>query len=139
MNKFILSGMMALGLAMASGQEAKAWVNFKFGVGLNWHWQSGGNNFLWGLARGGQVPGPEAFGYPGGGFHPGMGHGQEFPFSTSAVPVAPAAPAVASPAAPSATPAQQAYWYGGNPYHTVGFSPSYYTPNYYAPSYWYGR
>ena len=75
MRKAFFLGLTALGLALASGQEAKAWTNFKFSAGVNWQWQSGDNCLLWGLFRNGQVPGPEAFqhyGYPP--------HGSTFPF-----------------------------------------------------------
>lgn len=148
MRKAFFLGLTALGLALASGQEAKAWTNFKFSAGVNWQWQSGDNCLLWGLFRNGQVPGPEAFqhyGYPP--------HGSTFPFFGAA----PAAPAATTPtnANPSSTsvPAQQTGWYGGNPYYTTGYTP--YNPTYayptdygfgagyyggyYYPSYWYGR
>ncbi len=57
MRKFTLLGLTALALAAMSFEPASAWINFKFGVGLNWNWQSGGNNTLWGLFRNGQPPG----------------------------------------------------------------------------------
>lgn len=157
MKKIILSGLLALGAALASQQEAAAWVNFKFSAGINWQLQSGNNNFLWGVFRNGQVPGAE--GYPGGmPYHGGPGphgYGSQFPYFGQAAPV-PTAPAAAAPTgtAATSTPAQQTYWQGGNPFHTVGYNPSYnpytpasypgyYYPNYYgyyyAPSYWYGR
>lgn len=158
MRKFVLCGIVAVSLAMTTGQEAKAWVNWKFGVGLGWQWQSGGNNLLWGLARGAQVPGPEFYGFPGGGFDGGFGdHHGGFHYDgghhgghASAMPYA--APVIASPLpagpassdAPSLTvsPAQTTYWYGANPYHTVGFgaypSATYY-PSYYTAPYYYGR
>lgn len=57
MRKMTLLGLMALAVAALSHEQAGAWINFKFGVGLNWNWQSGGNNTLWGLFRNGQPPG----------------------------------------------------------------------------------
>jgi hypothetical protein len=57
MKKIILVGTLALFALASTQQQAPAWLNFKFGVGLNWAWQSGGNNFLWGLYRNGQPPG----------------------------------------------------------------------------------
>lgn len=143
MKKAIFSGLLALGLALTSQQEAKAWVNFKFSAGVNWQWQSGNNCLLWGAARGGQVPGPEAFGGYG---HPGMA--PAFPYF-GAAPSGPVGPDASAPtSAPAPAPMQQTLWYGGNPYTTVGYNPysyettpTYYYPSYYyyAPSYWYGR
>lgn len=62
MKKIALAGLVAIALIALSQQQASAWVNQRFSVGLNWHRQSGGNNFLWGAFRNGQPPGPEAFG-----------------------------------------------------------------------------
>jgi hypothetical protein len=70
MKKFITMGILALAVAAISTQEAPAWLNWKFGLGMNLGWQSGGNNTLWGLFRNGQPPAPDTcgggFGYPGG-------------------------------------------------------------------------
>lgn len=68
MRKILVFSALALGVALASEQTASAWVNFKFGAGVNWNWQSGGNNFLWGAFRNGQPPGPDCG--PGYGYHP---------------------------------------------------------------------
>lgn len=71
------AGLLALALAALADQPASAWVNSKFGIGLNWNWQSGGNNFLWGFFRNGQPPGPNCDpccgpgGCGPGGFAPG--------------------------------------------------------------------
>src|SRR5262249_43942034 len=62
MKKIALAGVVALGIVALSQQQASAWVNAKFSIGLNWQWQCGNNNFLWGAWHNGQVPGPEAFG-----------------------------------------------------------------------------
>jgi hypothetical protein len=82
MRKILVLGVMALGLALASEQTASAWVNFKFGAGVNWNYQAGGNNFLWGLFRNGQPPAPDC---PGYGYGSGYGHppygGPTFPGS----------------------------------------------------------
>jgi hypothetical protein len=66
MKKIVFAGLVALSVMAISHQQASAWVNTKFGVGLNWEAQSGGNQFLWGAWRNGQPPGPEAFGGGGG-------------------------------------------------------------------------
>jgi len=57
MKKILLVGALALLALFSAEQQASAWLNFKFGAGINWAWQSGGNNTLWGLFRNGQPPG----------------------------------------------------------------------------------
>jgi hypothetical protein len=69
MKKVLALGMLAIGLIAFSQDQASAWKNHQFGIGLNWSRQSGGNNFGWGLYRNGQVPGPEAFGSGSYGAH----------------------------------------------------------------------
>jgi hypothetical protein len=44
---------LALGL-----QQAHAWKNIRFGAGVNFECQSGGNSFGWGLCRSAQPPAP---------------------------------------------------------------------------------
>src|ERR1700677_1065819 len=56
MKKFIALGALALSVAAFSAQQASAWTNFKFGAGINFGYQAGGNNFGWGLFRNGQPP-----------------------------------------------------------------------------------
>ena len=76
MKRILTLGVLALGLVLGSQQQASAWVNFKFGAGVNWNWQSGNNCVLWGLWHGGEVPGPEYFGgCPGGCPSPYMSYG----------------------------------------------------------------
>lgn len=70
MKKFLTLGVLALAVASVSTSEAPAWLNWKFGIGANIGWQSGGNNTLWGLFRNGQPPAPDAC--IGGGFGPGI-------------------------------------------------------------------
>jgi hypothetical protein len=62
MKRIALAGLVAIALIALSQQQASAWVNQRFGIGINWHRQSGGNNFGWGAYRNGQPPGPESFG-----------------------------------------------------------------------------
>jgi len=62
MKKFVVAGLFAIGMLAITHQPASAWVNSKFGIGLNWNYQAGGNQVLWGAWRNGQPPGPEAFG-----------------------------------------------------------------------------
>src|SRR5260221_14083387 len=74
MKKLLSIGLLTVCALALSEHHAQAWVNAKFSVGLNWKIQSANNNFLWGLYKSGQVPGPEAFG--GGGPYPyGVGPG----------------------------------------------------------------
>ncbi len=68
MKKIVFAGLLAVCVMAISHQQASAWVNTRFGVGLNWEAQSGGNSLLWGAWRNGQPPGPEAFGGGGGGY-----------------------------------------------------------------------
>ena len=69
MKTIVIAGLCAIGLIALSQQQASAWRNSRFGIGLSWSGQSGGNNFGWGLWHNGQVPGPEAFGAPQHGGH----------------------------------------------------------------------
>lgn len=57
MRKLSLLGPFALLIVLMLQQQSPAWLNFKFGAGINWNWQSGGNNVFWGLFRNGQPPG----------------------------------------------------------------------------------
>ena len=137
MKKFLMIGVLALGILPLARQEASAWINHKFGVGLNWAWQSGGNSFGWGLFRGGQPPGPDhGPAYPGWG-----GHGYA-PVFSPAPPVGPHAfDFTPEPpyAAPAPTPVNQAWQYNRPVYQSVGY-PSYSAPVYYYPAtYYYGR
>jgi hypothetical protein len=169
MRKFLFLGLTALGLALVSEQPAQAWVNSKFSIGLNWHRQSGGNNFLWGFYRNGQlaVPenGPFQFAPPphGAPTFPGfVPYGpNDFQYfgqrqaptnsgnlTSPNVPPPPTATAAQQPQAHATAPA----WYGQQSlYQPVSFTPSNYgypttgnyAPGYYGyylpPSYWYGR
>jgi hypothetical protein len=65
MKKFITMGALSLAVAAVCSAPAPAWLNWRFGIGLNFGWQSGGNNTMWGLFRNGQPPGPDCC--PGGG------------------------------------------------------------------------
>jgi hypothetical protein len=146
MRKLLPIGLLTLCFAITSQERASAWINSRFGIGLNWSWQSGGNNLLWGLFRDGQPPAPcpvppcgpmgpmggapmmpGPIGYPFPGPH---GTANDFPFfgrtNTNS-----SNPYVAQPQT-----AQNA-----GTYHPVGYSPaahSYYRPSYY-PYYGYGN
>jgi hypothetical protein len=74
MKKFLSVGLLAVCALVLSEHQARAWVNSKFSIGLNFHQQSANTSYLWGFWRNGQIPGPEAFG-PGGGVMPGYGPG----------------------------------------------------------------
>jgi hypothetical protein len=157
MKKFLSMGLLTVCALAVADQEAHAWVNGKFSVGLNWQVQSANNSFLWGVFKNGQVPGPEAFGQPGPGhghFGPGGGYmppaaQQPFPYF-GAMPgynqPAPAGyPQVAPKTAPTSAPTNAAVGYYYNPYQTASYQPYqnyypygsvYYYPQQ-APYYWY--
>ncbi len=117
MKKIVLAGVLAVCAMAISQQQASAWVNSRFSVGLNWGLQSGGNNFLWGAWKNGQPPGPEAF---SPGYAPQM----------QAFPPAPHGYAPMQQAAPT----QTGYQYG-SPYQFANYPrPVYYYP---APTYYY--
>jgi len=61
MKKIALAGLVAFALIAISQHQASAWTNTKFGIGLNFERQSGGNSAIWGLWRNGQPPGPDSF------------------------------------------------------------------------------
>jgi hypothetical protein len=84
MKKFLSMSALALTVAALSTQEAPAWINSKFGVGLNWGWQSAGNNLGWGFFRNGQPPAPDTCPGVGGPVYPApaMPHGMQQPSST---------------------------------------------------------
>jgi hypothetical protein len=72
MKKIVVAGLVAVSLLAIANQPASAWVNARFGVGLNWNLQSGANNWLWGAWRNGQIPGPDAFYQDGPQYSPEM-------------------------------------------------------------------
>src|SRR5262249_44155088 len=138
MKRLLVAGALALMAVVAAASEAPAWINFKFGAGINWSWQSGGNNFLWGLFRNGQPPGPEGFGFPGPtphygpqefqyfGGQPGGGtYGMQYPAPESAPSQAPSAPvAMYHPATWHGQHAYQTASWSGNP----AYQAAYYQP-----------
>ena len=141
MKKFLTLGALALTLAVLSTQQASAWTNFKFGVGLNFGYQAGGNNFGWGLFRNGQPP--EAC-CPGGApqtYAPGMPAPQTYahPSMDQGFNGGVQAPATTNvPAQPSS--------YRAYPTQTVNYQYSYPYPysypyyyGYTANAYYYGR
>ncbi len=149
MKKFLAAGALALAVVALSQQQAPAWVNCQFGVGVNWHYQSGGNNFCWGVFRNGQPPGapdcvncgpncPSCFyknlhyygaGPMAHGPDQGFGFGPEGPAMTMPAPAAPAAPV--APAAPTPAAENQVYWFNTPAYRNVNYSPGYPQSGYY--------
>ena len=57
MKKFIVVGLLALGLTAVSQQQASAWYKLNFSIGMNFNWESGNNSYLWGMVNSGQYPG----------------------------------------------------------------------------------
>lgn len=159
MKKFLVIGLLALGLTALSQQQASAWYRINFSAGLNFSFESGNNSFLWGLFTNGQSPGGITDAAPWGhpwGYHP-------YPVYY-AYPVYVSSPAPYYAASHGShhyqtaepprhkEPAQTSWHYNGN-YQAVGYSyPAanygYQIPNYYpssgyygsyqVPSYWYG-
>lgn len=144
MKKILTTGILALAVAALYAQTADAWINSKFGIGLNWNYQSGGNNLLWGAFRNGQPPAPDCGTCPGGpgGIYPGAApfHGylqqpgaEQGGFTGSLD----AAPSPAN-AVPGRTQSYSNRTYNGQ---TVNYQYPYqgYTyPNYYNYNYYYG-
>ena len=58
MKKFLAAGLLAIALIAASQQQASAWVNARFGIGINAGWQSADNCWWWGAFHNGPAPGP---------------------------------------------------------------------------------
>jgi hypothetical protein len=144
MKKIVFAGLIAIGAMALAQQQASAWVNSKFGIGLNWERQAGGNNFLWGAYRNGQPPGPEAFNGPG--FAPAAPMPYYGPQHHGYAPMMPApAPTFAPPPVKTAT-AEPPYSGGyASPFQFATYArpvysqpePTYYYPSYYYPSYYY--
>src|SRR5207249_4449700 len=125
---------------------ADAWMNAKFSIGLNWQIQSANNNFLWGLWKNGQVPGPEAFGGGYGHVPYGAPSGGYFPYFGSAPQPTPQSYPTQTVAPPQAAMQPQSYNampqnYSYNPYQSVSYQSGSYYPNYYNPTYspYYGQ
>ena len=149
MKKSIAAGLMAICLTALSQQEASAWVNSKFGIGLSWDWQGGGNSFLWGLWRSSQPPGPEAYGFAPRGPAPGGFPGGGFP---GGAPYAPVGPGIGAPLPgggayppisfqqPFIDPNIRAMNYQANPFHFANYAPQtqyQYNPYQYVPYQYY--
>jgi hypothetical protein len=135
MKKFLTMGALALTLAAICVAPAPAWLNWKFGIGLNLGWQSGGNNTLWGLFRNGQPPGPECGGGLGGcPLPPGPGYGgapfQPNSFNNNAVQSGPDAAPIRGPAVPNSYQTSQNPWSNYYNANTVGYRYPYYAYNY---------
>jgi hypothetical protein len=153
MKKILGLSLLAAFVFLATERPAQAWIDCKWSVGLNWHWQSGGNNLLWGLYRNGQVPGPWGDGLipglqpaPPNGPVPYCGpgpYGGAAPAGPDAYPYygAPPAPNAAPPAVPAARTSGQQAWHFGtipnwsapqNGYQQTGYyqNPASYYPNY---------
>ena len=151
MKKILSLGLLTVCALAMSERQAHAWVNAKFSIGLNWQLQSANNNFLWGVYKNGQVPGPEAFGGGSAPFPYGVGPGPamnlpgQFPFFGQNPQGMPQTVPAQTNAPPQASMTQGYY----NPYQTASYQhygyyyPTYYYPNnqsyyyYQAPSYWY--
>jgi hypothetical protein len=153
MKRLLAIGLLTLCALIACERQAHAWVNAKFSVGLNWQLQSANNNVLWGAWKNGQVPGPEAFGHPGGHpYGPGMmapgmmmpPASQGFPYFGTNPQTPQGFPVETAPPPQTALQQQQqiqAYYNAMqqyySPFQTVSYQNGYYYPNYYYPAYGY--
>ncbi len=124
MKKFLLTSVLALPFLAFAHQDASAWHQFKFGVGMNLEGSGGGNSLGWGLWKSQQPPAPG--GFAPGGFGPGGfgGYGpgfmgspvNAFPGTGYDIDAGPLAPSTAEP--PAALPSgvkKAGYWYGYQP------------------------
>jgi hypothetical protein len=150
--KFIVAGLAALGLVLASQQQAAAWSKFSFNAGVSINYEGGNNNFLWGAFRGGQVPGYPTDVYMGQNAYPGCAFG--YPGAVDYGYAGGYQGGYVAPAPQQDAPKQQAetralyqpnYYYQPVSYQSYGYYPyasqSYgYGAGYgQVPSYWYGR
>jgi hypothetical protein len=129
MKKMFAASALAVCLALASQQQASAWVNSKLAVGLSWDMSCGNNSMGWGLFSSGQTPNPYGMGgdpymgcgpqgcAPGGLFGGGLfsgrfgnglggpnGNANAFAYGMQQAPMFYAGPDGSAPA-PAATPA----------------------------------
>jgi hypothetical protein len=133
MKKFFLmsaAALLALGL---SQQQASAWANFKFGIGLNICYTSGNNCLLWGLVRNGQVPpfptdyGPSCLNPGGFPAYAGAYYGGEFSgYDYGHASTTPQTPKTATPSSGGSQAVQYQGWNANAGYQPVGYS---YQPN----------
>jgi hypothetical protein len=151
MKRLSYIALLAVGLVLASQQQASAWSKFNFGVGLNIGWEGGGNSVLWGALKG--APSPGGFdggypGFPGGGFnnmppaHAGLGSDQQFP-TAGYSPYQPPSPMMAMPSPapmPQIAPMPQMPRADTQPvgYFTYPTYPNYYPYPQYYTNYYYG-
>jgi hypothetical protein len=149
MKKLIILGALTLAVVLASNQQASAWSNIKFGVGMNLHWQAGDNTLLWGVFRNGQIPCPSPYGGGPGPYGPGYGGpGGNFPMYYEPTAAEANKQQAAAPAPAPIPPSVNQTNYNGN-YQPVGYYPNtqyqvpMYVPGYnpyqQAPPYWYGQ
>ncbi|HYT93617.1 MAG TPA: hypothetical protein VEL76_33165 [Gemmataceae bacterium] len=163
MKKFLVMGVLALGLTAFAQQRAAAWYKWSFSAGVNLNFESANNSWLCGLFKSGQVPGYPTDGYnpwghsaqqgmPYGGYggdyggYAGM-YGSQLPHGAQMVapgggPYVPPAPQPVRPGEtvppPTAkeTATSKAAYYGAYGYQPVGYyyqQPSYSQPSYYYP------
>jgi hypothetical protein len=125
MRRFVIVGALALTVAAIFHQQALAWKNVHFSIGLNYSCQSGGNNLLWGVFRNGQPGAPDWECHHSSGYNfPTFGGYSMIPDMSHAY----AGPA----AAPAVPQSHAAGWY--NPgYQTVNFAPYEYGYSYIFP------
>jgi len=124
MKKFLLTSVLALPFLAFAHQDASAWHQFKFGVGMNLEGSSGGNSFAWGLWKSQQPPAPGGYGPGGPGPYGGFGGGyggfmggpvSAFPGTGYDIDAAPTPTTAEPPAALPSGVKKAGYWYGYQP------------------------
>lgn len=138
MKKLLFLGVTALALSLVVQERASAWINFKFGVGLNCQFQTGNNNWLWGAFKNGPAPGDPFAPHV---FAPHQGHYGVMPYGGmpyGGMQFEAPAPMPSDPPKKDAGSSEtyiQDYYHPT--FHNVSY-PGYYTiPNYYTPMNWY--
>lgn len=129
MKKILAIGLLAVGLMAVTQQEASAWVNTRFGMGLNFDWSSGGNTLLWGLIRDGQPGGADP--------HSKVGVLQRFQQHHQRPYYYPPQPQPQpAPGAPRSFegPVDPAYGFQPQPFAPQGFQPSPFAPQGFQPT-----
>lgn len=124
MKKIIITGLLTLVAMCASQNQASAWCNSRFGVGLNWNYASGGNSFLFGLIKNGQPGGADCI--------RSCVATPVYPAQGPCSPVPPAGPLCPPAAAPAVVAPPAAHGHHG---HAGAATQSLRYPSYYRPTY----
>ncbi len=130
MKKILAIGVLAIGMMAISQQQASAWVNTRFGMGLNFDWSSGGNTLLWGLIRDGQPGAPDHQSWLHERFK--QNHPPRAPYYYPQPQMVPAPVPAPAPGAPRSfeAPVTPNQGFQTSPYAPQGYLPSPFAPQY---------